>query len=95
MVSISLICHALSISLYSGGLYFINMEANLLADFVSSGMLVDMVIGMAMGMAASPLMMKAIKTIRQKRKIDKLFHEIAETRKTTSVDSLPGNSEIL
>jgi hypothetical protein len=40
----------------------------------------DMTVGMILGMAASPLMMKAIKVIRQKRKLDKMLHEIAEIR---------------
>jgi hypothetical protein len=72
------------------------MEANRLADFISSGMLLDMIIGMALGMAASPLMMKGIKTLRERRKINRLFQEIAEARKATDVDaSLANNSGIL
>jgi hypothetical protein len=71
------------------------MDTNPLADFMSSGMLLDMIIGMAMGMAASPLMMRGIKTIRHRRKIDRLFQEIAEARKSREVDSLPANSDIL
>jgi hypothetical protein len=35
---------------------------------------------MILGMAASPLMMKGIKRIRQKRKLDRMLHEIAEIR---------------
>jgi hypothetical protein len=57
------------------------MESDFLADFVSSGMLLDMTIGMILGMAASPLMMKGIKAIRQRRKINRLFREIADARK--------------
>lgn len=40
----------------------------------------DMTVGMIIGMAASPLMMKCIKVIRQRRKLDRMLHEIAETR---------------
>jgi hypothetical protein len=57
------------------------MESDFLADFVSSGMLLDMTIGMILGMAASLLMMKGIKAIRQRRKINRLFREIADARK--------------
>jgi hypothetical protein len=44
-------------------------------------MLLDMTIGMILGMAASPLMMKGIKTIRQKRRISKMLNEISELKK--------------
>jgi hypothetical protein len=40
----------------------------------------DMTVGMILGMAASPLMMKGIKAIRQKRKLDRMLHEIAKIR---------------
>ena len=40
----------------------------------------DMVVGMILGMAASPIMMKGIKVIRQKRKLNRILHEIAEIR---------------
>lgn len=59
------------------------MEAN----FVSSGMLLDMTMGMILGMVASPIMMKGIKVIRQKRKINKLFREIADARKNANLSS--------
>ncbi len=41
---------------------------------------IDMTIGMIVGMVASPLMMKGIKVIRQKRKLDRVLQEIAEIR---------------
>ena len=44
------------------------------------GMSLDMIIGMALGMAASPLMMKGIKIIRHRRKLNKLFSEMAQVR---------------
>jgi hypothetical protein len=44
-------------------------------------MMVDMIIGMILGMAASPLLMKIIKVIRQRRRVSKLLHEISELKK--------------
>ncbi len=44
------------------------------------GMSLDMIIGMALGMAASPLMMKGVKIIRHRRKLNKLFSEMAQVR---------------
>ena len=41
----------------------------------------DMLIGMVLGMASSPLMMKGIALLRRRRKLDKILHEIAEMRK--------------
>jgi hypothetical protein len=46
------------------------------------GMSLDMIIGMALGMVASPLMMKGIKIIRHRRKLNKLFSEIAQLRQS-------------
>ena len=44
-------------------------------------MFFDMTIGMALGMVASPLMMKAIKSIRQRRKVSRMLREIVELQK--------------
>jgi hypothetical protein len=41
---------------------------------------IDMTVGMIVGMAASPVLMKGIRRIRQKRKLDRMLHEIAEIR---------------
>jgi preprotein translocase subunit SecF len=41
----------------------------------------DMIIGMILGMASSPLMMKGIALLRKRRRLDKMLHEIAEMRK--------------
>ena len=38
----------------------------------------DMIIGMVLGMIASPLMMKLIKAIRQHRKLDRILREISK-----------------
>jgi hypothetical protein len=70
------------------------MEANFLVDFVSSGMLLDMTIGMILGMAASPLMMKGIKAIRQRRKINRLFREIANARENAKLSSAADNKSL-
>jgi preprotein translocase subunit SecF len=40
----------------------------------------DMIIGMILGMASSPLMMKGITLLRRRRKLDRILHEIAEMR---------------
>jgi hypothetical protein len=44
-------------------------------------MLFDMIIGMILGMVASPLMMKAIKSVKQRRKVSRMLHEISELQK--------------
>jgi hypothetical protein len=44
-------------------------------------MMVDMVIGMILGMAASPILMRIIKVVRQRRRVSKLLHEISELQK--------------
>jgi hypothetical protein len=50
------------------------------------GMSLDMIIGMVLGMVASPLMMKGIKLIRHRRKLNKLFSEIAQIRQDNVVE---------
>jgi hypothetical protein len=45
-------------------------------------MFFDMTIGMVLGMVASPLMMKAIKSIKQRRKVSKVLREVAELQKS-------------
>ena len=52
------------------------------------GMSLDMMIGMALGMIASPLMMKGIKILKHKRKMNRLFNEIAQTRRNEGTDDL-------
>jgi hypothetical protein len=44
-------------------------------------MIVDMIIGRVLGMIASPIMMKAIKAIRQRRKVNRILHEAVELYK--------------
>jgi hypothetical protein len=41
----------------------------------------DMIIGMILGMIASPLMMKAIKSVKQRRKVSRMLREISELQK--------------
>lgn len=50
------------------------------------GMSLDTIIGMALGMVASPLMMKGIKIIRHRRKLNKLFSEMAQVRQNEGED---------
>jgi hypothetical protein len=40
--------------------------------------MVDMLLGMLLGMIASPVMTKAIKSVRQRRKVDRLLREAAD-----------------
>jgi len=42
--------------------------------------LLDMTIGMILGMVVSPIMMKAIKILRQRRKVDRILPEISENQ---------------
>lgn len=48
---------------------------------VKVDMFFDMTIGMVLGMIASPLMMKAIKSIKQRRRVARLLREVAELQK--------------
>jgi hypothetical protein len=41
----------------------------------------DMIIGMVLGMVASPLMMKAIRSIKQRRRVSRMLHEISDLQK--------------
>ncbi len=52
------------------------------------GISLDMIIGMALGMISSPLMMKGIKILKHKRKMNRLFNEIAQTRRNEGTDDL-------
>jgi hypothetical protein len=54
---------------------------------VASGLMMvdmffDMTLGMVLGMIASPLMMKAIKSIKQRRRVSKILREVAELQKS-------------
>jgi hypothetical protein len=44
-------------------------------------MMVDITIGMILGMAASPIMMRLIKIARQRRRVSKILHEISELQR--------------
>jgi hypothetical protein len=46
-----------------------------------------MLLDMTIGMAASPLMMKGIKKVRQKRRISKMLNEICELKKNGELDN--------
>jgi hypothetical protein len=45
-------------------------------------MILDMTIGMILGMAASPLMMKGLKVLKGKRKVNRILQEISELQKS-------------
>jgi membrane protease subunit (stomatin/prohibitin family) len=49
--------------------------------------IIDMLLGMILGMVASPIMMKAIKSIRQKRKVNKILREAADQQEKKDTDS--------
>jgi hypothetical protein len=44
--------------------------------------LLDMTMGMILGMIASPIMMKGIKVIRQRRKVDRILREISQEQRS-------------
>ena len=41
----------------------------------------DITMGMVLGMIASPLMMRAIKSIKQRRRVYRMLREVAELQK--------------
>lgn len=45
-------------------------------------MLFYMIIGMVVGMVTSPIMMKAIKVIKQRRKVSRILNEVSKLQKT-------------
>jgi preprotein translocase subunit SecF len=45
-----------------------------------------MTIGMAVGMVSSPIMMKAIKVIKQRRRVSKILKEVSKLQKTGQLD---------
>ena len=45
--------------------------------------IIGMALGMALGMVASPLMMKAIKSIKQRRRVSRMLREVAELQKAS------------
>jgi hypothetical protein len=57
----------------------LTMEVVLISTKVD--MFFDMIIGMILGMVASPLMMKAIKSVKQRRKVSRMLREISELQK--------------
>jgi hypothetical protein len=45
--------------------------------------LINMTIGMILGMAVCPIMMKAIKSIRQSIRVNRILREISDIQKTS------------
>jgi hypothetical protein len=52
------------------------LKADMFSDIT-----IGMVLGMVLGMVASPLMMKAIKSIKQRRRVYRMLREVAELQK--------------
>ena len=46
-----------------------------------SFMMLDMTIGMVLGMVASPLMMKGLKVVKERRKVNRILREISQLQK--------------
>jgi hypothetical protein len=51
-------------------------------------MILDMTIGMILGMAASPIMMKGLKVIRERRKVNRILQEISQLQKNGELSKL-------
>jgi len=45
--------------------------------------MINMTAGMILGMAVCPIMMKAIKSVRQNIKVNRILREISDTQKTS------------
>jgi hypothetical protein len=57
--------------------------------------LIDMTLGMILGMALSPVMMKLIKDFRQRMKINKILKEyVKNNKKDSNKNNNNNNSEI-
>jgi hypothetical protein len=54
----------------------VEMKADMFSDIT-----IGMILGMVLGMVASPLMMKAIKSIKQRRRVSRMLREAAELQK--------------
>jgi hypothetical protein len=54
----------------------VEMKADMFSDIT-----IGMVLGMVLGMVASPLMMKAIKSVKQRRRVSRMLREVAELQK--------------
>ncbi len=57
--------------------------------------LIDMTLGMILGMALSPIMMKVIKNFRQRIKVKKILKEFANNRKNKIEDDENNKSQQL
>jgi hypothetical protein len=49
--------------------------------------MLDMLLGMLLGMIASPVMMKALKLLRQRRKVNRLLREAADIQERKDIGS--------
>lgn len=56
-------------------------------------MMINTLSDMIMGMIASPLMMKGIKIIRQRRKVDRILREISHEQRNYGSEVKSGNTQ--
>ena len=56
--------------------------------------LIDMTLGMILGMALSPLMMKLIKDLRQRMKVNKILKEYVKNNNKKDLDKNNNNNQI-
>ena len=56
--------------------------------------LVDMTLGMILGMALSPIMMKLIKNFRQRFKVNKILKEYVKNKKNNLDDESDKNQQL-
>jgi hypothetical protein len=59
----------------------IGLTIEVVLVLLKADMFSDITIGMVLGMVASPLMMKAIKSIKQRRRVSRMLREVAELQK--------------
>ena len=59
----------------------IGLTIEVVLVLLKADMFYDITIGMVLGMVASPLMMKAIKSIKQRRRVSRMLREVAELQK--------------
>jgi hypothetical protein len=57
-------------------------------------MMLDMTIGMILGMAASPIMMKGLKVIRERRKVNRILQEISQLQKKGELSKIQQQQQV-
>jgi len=59
----------------------IGLTIEVVLVLLKADMFYDITIGMVLGMVASPLMMKAIKSIKQRRRVYRMLRDVAELQR--------------